>query len=164
MQKVVFLSLSRLVIARTVFSMSALVIFVPVPEPIAPKEKMVVTVGQVTWSNLKRKGLEDFVEVSKYFPEIPFKLVGRWADDSYQHLKRIAGPNVELVGFVSDSDLSDLLSLAKVYVQVSRHEAFGCSLAEAMLHKCIPVVSQAGSVPEVVGDCARVLSETSQQD
>ena len=42
--------------------------------------------------------------------------------------------------------------MAKVYVQASLHEAFGCSLAEAMLCECIPVVSRNGAIPEVVGD------------
>jgi len=133
--------------------------FAPVPEPIAPKEKMVVTVGEITWSNLKRKGLEDFVQVAQCFPEIPFKLIGRWSDDSYQHLKRIASPNVELLGFISDSDLSRVLSLAKVYVQTSRHEGFGCAVAEAMLHKCIPVVSDVFALPEVVGDCGLLVPQ-----
>ena len=41
---------------------------------------------------------------------------------------------------------------AKVYVQVSAHEGFGCSLAEAMLCECVPVVTNKGAIPEVVGD------------
>ncbi len=41
---------------------------------------------------------------------------------------------------------------AKVYVQVSAHEGFGCSLAEAMLCECVPVVTDRGAIPEVVGD------------
>jgi len=41
---------------------------------------------------------------------------------------------------------------AKVYVQVSAHEGFGCALAEAMLCECVPVVTACGAIPEVVGN------------
>jgi glycosyltransferase involved in cell wall biosynthesis len=126
--------------------------FAPLKEPIVPKERMVVTIGAVTRSNLKRKGLEDFVQVAKYFPNVPFKLIGKWADDSYIFLQSIAPTNVELIGFTDESVLSRLLSSAKVYVQASRHEGFGCSVAEAMLYKCIPVVNNVFALPEVVGD------------
>ena len=44
------------------------------------------------------------------------------------------------------------LEKASIYVQASRHEAFGLSMAEAMLCGCIPVVSTYGAIPEVAGD------------
>lgn len=42
---------------------------------------------------------------------------------------------------------------AKLYAQVSVHESFDCSLAEAMLCECVPVVSRRAALPEVAGDC-----------
>jgi glycosyltransferase involved in cell wall biosynthesis len=39
-----------------------------------------------------------------------------------------------------------------VYVQPSHHEGFGLSVAEAMLAGCVPVVTAAAALPEVVGD------------
>ena len=39
-----------------------------------------------------------------------------------------------------------------MYVQVSAHEAFGVSLAEGMACECVPVVTDRGAIPEVVGD------------
>ena len=39
-----------------------------------------------------------------------------------------------------------------MYVQVSAHEGFGCALAEAMLCGCVPVVTDRGAIPEVVGE------------
>jgi len=41
-----------------------------------------------------------------------------------------------------------------VYLQVSAHEGFGISLAEAMLCECIPVVTSKGALPEVAGESA----------
>jgi glycosyltransferase involved in cell wall biosynthesis len=116
------------------------------------KERMVVTVGEVRYSNLKRKGLEDFVRVANNFPDIPFKLIGKKIDESYKILQSIAPKNVEIMDFVDDLNIIEILSMAKVYVQASRHEGFGCSVAEAMLYKCVPVVSNVYSLPEVVGD------------
>ena len=138
--------------------------FDPGPEPADAKEALVVTVGTVSQSNLKRKGLEDFVRVARHFPEVPFKLIGRWQDDSYGFLKKIATPNVEITGFVDEHGLAGILSRAKVYVQASRHEGFGCSVAEAMLHKCIPVVNNVYALPEVVGDCGYLSAPGDEDD
>ena len=52
-----------------------------------------------------------------------------------------------------------MYSRAKVYVQVSIHESFGCSVAEAMLCECIPVVSRRAALPEVVGDCGYYVND-----
>ncbi len=126
--------------------------FAPVNEPAEKKDRMVVTIGEVKRSNLKRKGLEDFVRTAKYFPDVPFKLIGKWTDDSNKVLQNVAPGNVEITGFINESAISNILSRAKVYVQASRHEGFGCSVAEAMLYKCIPVVNNVFALPEVVGD------------
>ena len=52
----------------------------------------------------------------------------------------------------SDKELLDWYQRAKVYVQASAHEGFGITVGEAMLCKCIPVVTDRFSLPEVVGD------------
>lgn len=56
-------------------------------------------------------------------------------------------------------DLISICSMAKVYVQASVHEGFGCSLEEAMLCECIPVVSRNGAIPEVAGDVGIYVNE-----
>lgn len=126
------------------------------PAPV-PKTELVITVGEVTWKNLERKGLHQFSQSAHHFRPIPFKLVGRWVDDSGSHLQKRAPSNLELTGFVNDETLKDLFCRAKVYVQASAHEAFGCSVAEAMLHRCIPVVSDRYALPEVVEDAGFIF-------
>jgi glycosyltransferase involved in cell wall biosynthesis len=126
--------------------------FAAVDEPTGMKERMVVTIGEVTWSNLKRKGLEDFVRVARYFPDVAFKSIGKWTDDSHVFLRDVAPGNVEITGFIPDSTVSEILSRAKVYVQASKHEGFGCSVAEAMLYNCIPVVNDVPALSEIVGN------------
>jgi glycosyltransferase involved in cell wall biosynthesis len=49
------------------------------------------------------------------------------------------------------------LKRAKVYCQLSRDETFGISLVEAMACGCVPVVSDKGALPWIVGDCGIVV-------
>ena len=48
--------------------------------------------------------------------------------------------------------------MAKVYAQLSFHEGFGVSVAEAMLCECTPVLSTKGALPEVGGKNAYYTS------
>ncbi len=128
------------------------------------KEPLVLTVGNVSISTLTKKGLELFVKSSRLVPEIEFMLVGRWIDDSVDYLKSIAASNMKFLGAIDQTALFALMSRAKVYVQVSRHESFGCALAEAMLCECVPVVTRSAAIPEVVGECGFFLSDESPEE
>ena len=130
------------------------------PAPISTnrvKENLVVTVGSVNRSNLHRKGLEPFVRAARLVSDASFVVVGRYCDDALTYLRSFAPPNVRFTGWVSDEELCDYLARARVYVQASRHEAFGLAVAEAMLYECVPVVTRAGSLPEVVGEAGVVI-------
>jgi glycosyltransferase involved in cell wall biosynthesis len=93
-----------------------------------------------------------FVKVAHWLPDVRFVVAGPYDNDALETLKNIAGDNVTFMGYVSKEDLDCLYARAKVYLQPSIHEAFGCSVAEAMLYNCIPVVSNRFALPEVVGD------------
>lgn len=122
-------------------------------KPECKKENnLVITVGGVVWSNLKRKGIETFVRSAKYVPGARFVVIGKIGDDSINYLKSIASKNVKFTGYITEENLISYLQKAKVYVQPSLHEGFGVSVAEAMLCECIPVTSKCGALPEVVGD------------
>lgn len=121
--------------------------------PKGEKENLVITAGYVKKDNLQRKGHETFVKTASYLPDTRFVLIGNHLDESINYLKSIASPNVEFTGWISDDELLKYFEKAKVYIQVSSHEGFGLSLAEAMLCECVPVVTDRGAIPEVVGDC-----------
>jgi glycosyltransferase involved in cell wall biosynthesis len=127
------------------------------------KGRLVITVGNVDRWNLQRKGLEPFVRAASLLPGVQFVVVGRWIDTAIDRLKSLAGPNVHFTGLVSDKELDRLYDEAGVYVQASLHEGFGLSLAEAMLARCVPVVSSAGALPEVVGATGIYLRSLSPQ-
>ena len=116
------------------------------------KENLVITVGDVMQDTLYRKGLIPFVRAAFLVPDVPFVLIGEWRDRSIHKLRDIAPPNVSFTGWVSPDELNAYMSRARVYVQASQHEGFGLAVAEAMLHECVPVVTRAGALPEVVGD------------
>jgi glycosyltransferase involved in cell wall biosynthesis len=118
----------------------------------AAKQDSVLTVGRVTKETCRKKGLDLFVQSAEYLPDIPFILVGPWDDGAVVRLKAMAPPNVRFAGGLYGEQLSGAYRGAKVYVQASVHESFGCSLAEAMLCECMPVVSRRAALPEVVGD------------
>jgi len=120
--------------------------------PDGEREPVALTVSNVAWVSLERKGLRPFVQAARLAPEVRFALVGRWLDRSVDLLRDLGGANVEYTGRVSDEELAAWYRRASVYVQASRHEGFGLAVAEAMLAGCIPVVTAAGALPEVVGD------------
>lgn len=121
------------------------------------KEQIALTVGGVWHENLLRKGLLPFVQAAKFLPDWKFILVGKWHDDSIETLKADAASNVYFTGFVSDEELAGYFSRASVYVQVSLHEGFGLSVAEAMTAGCWPVISNVCSLPEVIGKHGIIL-------
>ena len=123
------------------------------------KEPLVITVGRIDWECLERKGYEHFVRSAAHLLDVHFVLIGQWRDDAIGYLRQIAPKNVTFTGRISDVELLKWLSRAKVYVQASIHEGFGCSLAEAMLCECVPVVSRETAIPEVVGNCGFYLEE-----
>ena len=121
-------------------------------KPHGEKENLVITVGNVSKLVVKRKGFETFVKAAKYLPNTKFVLIGKYHGNFIEYLKSIASSNVEFSDFISDEDLLKYYQRTKVYCQLSIYESFGMSLAEAMLCKCVPVVTNNAALPEVVGD------------
>lgn len=120
--------------------------------PFGKKENFVITVGLVSKITIKRKGLDIYVKVAEKLPNITFYLIGSWEKGAIKYLKSIAPPNVVFTGFISEEELLRFYQRAKVYCQLSLHEAFGVSVAEAMSCECIPIISDRGALSEVVGN------------
>lgn len=138
--------------------------FYPPKKSKKEKEHIVITVGRLSKRNLLRKGLWSFIETAKFFPDIPFFMIGSVDDGIKERLKNVLPPNLTLTGYVSDKELEDYFSRSKVYVQASTHEGFGCSVAEAMLYECVPVVSDCFALPEVVGDAGFLVKTGDLED
>ena len=126
--------------------------------PKGSRSRIVLTVGNVDQSNLRRKGHEPFVRTAALMPDVNFVLAGAWKDHAIEYLRSIATQNVTFTGWLSEEALWDYYGRAAVYVQASLHEGFGLSVAEAMLAGCIPVVTTAGALPEVAGEFGIIIA------
>jgi len=107
------------------------------------KMDYIVSIG----NNIKLKGLDTFIKVSRHFPDVKFVVIGTESKE----LQKI-NPDVILTGKISHNEVLSWLQKAKVYCQLSYMESFGVAIAEAMACECIPVVTKRGGIPEVVGD------------
>lgn len=134
------------------------------PDSGQKKVRTILTVSRICKHNLKRKGLDLFVEASRLLPEYKFVLAGEWYDDTVKNLNARSKGNVVFTGKISMDELINYYKNSMVYVQASVHEAFGCSLAEAMLCECVPVVSRVAALPEVAGDCAIYVETKDPQE
>jgi glycosyltransferase involved in cell wall biosynthesis len=135
-----------------------------VPDPFGelprePRERMALTVGIVDRRNVARKGLGAFVSAAALLPDVAFVLAGRWDDGAADDLRAGAPANVTLTGWVEEDVLNQYYRRASTYVQASAHEGFGLSVAEGMLAGCIPVTTNAGALPEVVGEIGQQVGD-----
>jgi glycosyltransferase involved in cell wall biosynthesis len=95
-------------------------------------------------------------------PDATLVLVGahRFPDYVRQltaYAKRFNLPRVWFTGAVTDSELGELFRRADVFATASSHEGFCVPVLEAMAASIPVVTSDAGAIPETVGDGALVL-------
>jgi glycosyltransferase involved in cell wall biosynthesis len=128
-------------------------VHIEVPEKNEEADRtMILTVGIInTEQTYFLKGIDTFVAVARLLPEIPFCIAG-FNQQRLAFLQKDFPVNVKVVGNIDHNQLSEFYLRTKIYCQFSRSESFGIALTEAMLHGCIPVVTNEGGMPEVVGD------------
>jgi len=123
------------------------------------KQNSVMTVAGISHEQvIKTKGIDIFLEVARRLPKTPFELIGVESPEWMVRLGEVAPDNVKISPWIGRSALLAKFQKHKVYVQLSAHEAFGLALAEAMACGCNAVVSDRGSLPEIVGRVGRVVS------
>jgi glycosyltransferase involved in cell wall biosynthesis len=85
-----------------------------------------------------------------------------WKSGHCEHAVGYGAEQIVLTGFVPLRDLVALYNLAEVFVLPSLYEGFGFPPLEAMACGCPVIVSNRGSLPEVVGDAAVVIDPESE--
>ncbi len=122
-------------------------------------DKMVLTVAQQT----PRKGIYDFIELSRKYPEIKWVWVGGFpygvfSKDYFQieQMKRLCRDNAIFTGFLPD--IAEAYSGADVFLMPSHAETFGLVMLEAL--SCgLPVVAR--GIPEfreIFGDAVHFFN------
>lgn len=115
------------------------------------RENLVLTVGIIeNQRTLFLKGIDTFIEIARYCPDYKFIIVGLDEQKLSAFLTNIPD-NVTILGRLSHDDLPTYYKKSKFYLQLSRSESFGVSVAEAMFYGCIPIVTNEGGLPELVG-------------
>jgi glycosyltransferase involved in cell wall biosynthesis len=99
-------------------------------------------------------------------PEAPRHLViigrkGWMYEDIFETIDRLRlGDSVRVLENVTDADLAALYSMALASVTPSLYEGFGLPPAEAMAYGLPVIVSDGGSLPEIVGGAGIVVPAT----
>ena len=124
----------------------------------ANKKKQILTVGEINEETILRKGLDRFLAIAREFPNIEFIHIGKWTDKkgrpcdkTIKKIRKISPSNITFLGFVKKNILEQYYYDSMIYLQLSRHEAFGLSIVEAMTYNCIPIVTNVFALPEIVG-------------
>lgn len=137
-------------------------LFQPNPDLIQPR--VGTCVYQYNATTITQKGLDVFIQTAHLVPEIQFVVVGEPIDESAMKLQKNAPTNVLfLPRMLNRLDYRNFLQSCSIYAQLSAHEGFGVSLAEAMACGCIPVVSNRYSLPEVVGNTGFIVPYNNPQ-
>ena len=129
------------------------------------KLNQILTVGEINQETFLRKGLDRFIKVAKQMPDVQFIHIGKWTDNKgkscqemINYVKHISPENIQYLGFVHKEVLEQYYSESKIYLQLSRHEAFGVSVVEAMSYNCIPIVTNSYALPEIVNSNGIVVN------
>lgn len=101
------------------------------------------------------KGVDLLLVAAREMPEWTFVIIGVRDPSAYHGAPR----NVEFVAWSSPDELKRHLASARFYAQLSMSEGFGNALCEAMLCGCIPVVSNIGAMPGIVGSTGAVVPQ-----
>ncbi len=132
--------------------------------PSGEKEKTVLTVAHSGFNvsvedairRFKIKGLDRFFESVKGLPEIHFILVG-FSEQLLSQMQVEIPENTELIDFLTQDRLLEYYRKTQVYCQPSLSEGLPNTLCEAMSCGCIPVGSDAGGIPEAIGETGEVV-------
>jgi glycosyltransferase involved in cell wall biosynthesis len=121
------------------------------------KENLMITVGLIdSERTFYLKGIDTFIEVARLLPEFKFMVIGMSENLPAQIINN-RPKNIEFVGRVNHDELQNYYKKAKIYCQFSRSESFGVSVVEAMYFGCIPIVTNVGGMPELVGKAGRIV-------
>lgn len=117
------------------------------------KQNSFLTVAQLNQPNYFRKGIDLIFAIAPKYPDYTFTIIGNTNEMKYEFVPA----NVKLLPFVKYEELKDIYSEHEFYFQLSIMEGFPSAPCEAMLCECIPITSNVGALPEIVGDVGFIL-------
>lgn len=98
------------------------------------------------------KGIYEFIEVAKFFPNIHFVVAGS-IDSSIIELVNQSPNNVEWMGFLGSSDLDNLYQNSRIIVIPSKwYEGFPNVITRAMIHGKPVITTNLGAMASIIDD------------
>lgn len=130
------------------------------PSPITTiKQKLVLTVGAIQ----RRKNIARLVRAFELLPT-EWRLALAGAPDGYGAAEELQAVNdsparqrIDVLGYVSATQLDALYSRASIFAFPSLDEGFGMPILEAMAHGVPVLTSNCSAMPEVAGDAALLV-------
>jgi glycosyltransferase involved in cell wall biosynthesis len=92
-----------------------------------------------------------------------FVVVGGFSEKVFNYSEIVNDEKVKKLGYVTDSQLKALYENAACFIHPSFYEGFGLTPLEAMYCGCPCVVSNAASLPEVLGDSVLYFNPNSKE-
>jgi glycosyltransferase involved in cell wall biosynthesis len=131
----------------------------PAPSPETSRDKLVLFVGAIQ----KRKNIARLVKAFERLPE-PWKLALAGSSEGYgaaEELRAVAeSPRreaIQVLDYVSASELEALYRRASIFAFPSLDEGFGMPVLEAMARQVPVIASNVSALPEVAGDAALLV-------
>lgn len=105
------------------------------------------------------KGINKIIEIANFHNNLEFTIVGMDSNFTEKIISSIP-KNLNIVSQVkSPEQLKDFYKNHKYYLQLSISEGFGVALCEAISAGCIPIVSKANNLPELIKKPELVIQE-----
>ncbi len=105
------------------------------------------------------KGIDLIIGIAEKFPNSTFEVIGIPDNSKLDNLPA----NFIRTPYVKNEELSEKLGMAEFYLQLSISEGFPNALCEAMLCRCIPIVSNVAAMPYIVENCGFILKNRNLQ-
>ncbi len=118
-----------------------------------PNSFITVAAGLEKPYRARLKGVDLILEAAPHFPDATFTIIG--CPQNYQ--LPVRSGNIRTYSYVSNAELKDIYNKHEFYLQVSMSEGFPNAICEAMTCGCIPIGSDAGGIPDIVGDAGFIL-------
>lgn len=100
------------------------------------------------------KGIDLIIDIAPKFPDCEFIIIGA---NNITYDLGIKSSNVTVISEIKNSKLPSYYGECEFYLQLSISEGFPNAISEAMLCGCIPIGSNVGGIPNIIGNTGFLL-------